>query len=164
MMGVVLSRTELVKIRPQMKKAGKRVVFTNGCFDIIHRGHVDYLTKAKALGDVLVVGVNTDGSVRRLKKGPGRPVVEEDDRAAVMAALAAVDYVCLFDEDTPYELIKSLVPDILVKGADWSVHDVVGKDIVESAGGSVKTIEFLPNRSTSKIIQKIAETAARQSK
>ncbi len=163
-MGVVLTRTELVAIRQQLKKAGKRVVFTNGCFDIIHRGHVDYLMKAKTLGDVLVVGVNTDSSVRRLKKGPGRPVVEEDDRAAVLAALAAVDYVSLFDEDTPYELIKSLVPDVLVKGADWSVNDVVGKDVVESGGGSVQTIEFLPNRSTSKIIQKIAETVARKSK
>lgn len=163
-MGVVLSRTELVGIRKQLKMAGTRVVFTNGCFDIIHRGHVDYLTKAKALGDVLVVGVNTDSSVQRLNKGPGRPVVEEDDRAAVMAALVPVDYVCLFDEDTPYELIKSLVPDVLVKGADWAVNDVVGKDVVESAGGSVQTIAFLPNRSTSKIISKIAETAARQSK
>jgi D-beta-D-heptose 7-phosphate kinase/D-beta-D-heptose 1-phosphate adenosyltransferase len=163
-MGAVLSRTELTRVRQQIKKAGKTVVFTNGCFDIIHRGHVDYLAKAKTLGDVLVVGVNTDSSVRRLRKGPGRPFVEEDDRAAVLAALAAVDYVCLFDEDTPYELIKSLVPDVLVKGADWSVNDVVGKDVVESAGGSVQTIEFLPNRSTSKIIQKITETAARQSK
>lgn len=163
-MGVVLSRTELVGIRRQLKKSGKRVVFTNGCFDLIHRGHVDYLSKAKALGDVLVVGVNTDSSIQRLNKGPGRPIVEEGDRAAVMAALVPVDYVCLFDEDTPYELIKSLVPDVLVKGADWSVNDVVGKDIVESAGGSVQTIEFLPNRSTSKIIQKIAETAGRQSK
>jgi len=163
-MGLVLTRTELAGICRQLRQAGKRVVFTNGCFDIIHRGHVDYLAKAKALGDILVVGVNTDNSVRRLSKGPGRPVVEEGDRAAVMAALAAVDYVCLFDEDTPYELIKALVPDVLVKGADWSVKDVVGKDIVESAGGSVETIEFLPNRSTSKIIQKITETAARQSK
>jgi len=163
-MGVVLTRAGLVAIRQQLRKAGKRVVFTNGCFDIVHRGHVDYLMKAKALGDILVVGVNTDSSVQRLQKGPGRPVVEENDRAAVMAAFAAVDYVCLFDEDTPYELIKSLVPDILVKGADWSVNDVVGKDVVESTGGSVQTIEFLPNRSTSKIIQKIAETAARQSK
>jgi len=160
-MGAVLPRTDLTALRQQFKKTGKRVVFTNGCFDILHRGHVDYLTKAKSLGDILIVGLNTDRSVRRLK-GAGRPVVEEEDRAAVLAALAAVDYVCLFDEDTPYELIRALVPDILVKGADWSVNDVVGKDIVEAVGGSVKTIEFLPNRSTSKIIQKIAETAPRQ--
>jgi D-beta-D-heptose 7-phosphate kinase/D-beta-D-heptose 1-phosphate adenosyltransferase len=162
-MGIVVTRTELLGVRAQLKNAGKRVVFTNGCFDILHRGHVDYLIKARALGDALIVGLNTDNSVRRLK-GAGRPVVEEDDRAAVLAALSAVDYVCLFDEDTPYELIKSIVPDVLVKGADWSVQDVVGKDVVESAGGSVQTIEFLPNRSTSKIIQKISETAARQSK
>lgn len=162
-MGSILSRNDLAQVRQQLKKAGKRVVFTNGCFDILHRGHVDYLIKARSLGDVLIVGLNTDSSVRRLK-GFGRPVVEEDDRAVVVAALAVVDYVCLFDEDTPQELIRALVPDILVKGADWSVNDVVGKDIVEAAGGSVHTIEFLPNRSTTKIIQKIAQTVAPQSK
>ncbi len=162
-MGYVLSRDDLVSVRRQLKTAGKRVVFTNGCFDILHRGHVDYLQKAKSLGDVLVVGINTDASVRRLK-GNGRPIVEEEDRAAVIAALAAVDYVCLFDEDTPYELIRAVVPDILVKGADWSVSDIVGKDVVEGAGGSVHTIEFLPNRSTTKIIQKITQTGVRQSK
>lgn len=162
-MGVVVTRTELLGIKTQLRNAGKRVVFTNGCFDILHRGHVDYLIKARALGDALIVGLNTDNSVKRLK-GPGRPIVEEEDRAAVLAALTAVDYVCLFDEDTPYELIKAIVPDVLVKGADWSVQDVVGKDVVESAGGSVQTLEFLPNRSTSKIIQKISETAARPSK
>jgi D-beta-D-heptose 7-phosphate kinase/D-beta-D-heptose 1-phosphate adenosyltransferase len=162
-MGSVLSRDDLVSVRRRLKTAGKRVVFTNGCFDILHRGHIDYLQKAKSLGDVLVVGINTDASVRRLK-GNGRPIVEEEDRAAVIAALAAVDYVCLFDEDTPYELIRAVVPDILVKGADWSVNDIVGKDVVEGAGGSVHTIEFLPNRSTTKIIQKIAQTGVRQSK
>jgi rfaE bifunctional protein nucleotidyltransferase chain/domain len=162
-MGSILSRDDLVSVRRQLKTAGKRVVFTNGCFDILHRGHVDYLQKAKSLGDVLVVGINTDASVRRLK-GNGRPIVAEEDRAAVIAALAAVDYVCLFDEDTPYELIRAVVPDILVKGADWSVNDIVGKDVVEGAGGSVHTIEFLPNRSTTKIIQKITQTGVRQSK
>lgn len=162
-MGSILSRDDLVSVRRQLKTAGKRVVFTNGCFDILHRGHVDYLQKAKSLGDVLVVGINTDASVRRLK-GNGRPIVEEEDRAAVVAALAAVDYVCLFDEDTPHELIRAVVPDILVKGADWSVNDIVGKDVVEGAGGSVHTIEFLPDRSTTKIIEKITQTGARQSK
>jgi D-beta-D-heptose 7-phosphate kinase/D-beta-D-heptose 1-phosphate adenosyltransferase len=155
-MGEVLSRNDLAQVRRRLKAEGKRVVFTNGCFDILHRGHVDYLTKAKAQGDVLIVGLNTDSSVQRLK-GPDRPVVEEGDRAVVLAALSVVDYVCLFDEDTPYELIRALVPDVLVKGADWSVNDIVGKDVVEAAGGSVHTIEFLPNRSTSKIIQKIAQ-------
>jgi D-beta-D-heptose 7-phosphate kinase/D-beta-D-heptose 1-phosphate adenosyltransferase len=162
-MGEILSRSGLIPIRQQLKKAGKSVVFTNGCFDILHRGHVDYLSKAKAQGDVLIVGLNSDNSVKRLK-GSNRPIVDEEDRAAVIAALSVVDYVCLFDEDTPYELIRALVPDILVKGADWSVNDIVGKDVVESAGGSVHTIEFLPNRSTSKIIQKIIQTSVPQSK
>ena len=161
-MGAVLLRDNLIGIRQQLKKAGKSVVFTNGCFDILHRGHVDYLSKARALGDVLIVGVNSDVSVKRLK-GVHRPIVQEDDRAAVLAALGVVDYVCLFDEDTPYELIRVLVPDILVKGADWSVGDIVGKDIVEAAGGTVHTIEFLPNRSTTNIIQKILQTIAPRS-
>ena len=162
-MGTVLTRNNLVEARQQLKKSGKRVVFTNGCFDILHRGHVDYLAKARALGDILVIGVNTDASVRRLK-GDSRPIVQEDDRAAVLAALGCVDYVCLFDEETPYELIRALVPDILVKGSDWSIGDIVGKDIVEAAGGAVHTIEFLPNRSTSSIIQKIIRTSAPQSR
>jgi rfaE bifunctional protein nucleotidyltransferase chain/domain len=161
-MGAVLMRNNLIEIRQQLKKTGKGVVFTNGCFDILHRGHVDYLSKARALGDILIVGVNTDASVKRLK-GANRPIVQEDDRAAVLAALAVVDYVCLFDEDTPYELIRALVPDILVKGADWSVGDIVGKDVVEAAGGAVHTIEFLPNRSTTNIIQKIVQTVAPRS-
>lgn len=158
-MGEVLSREALAAVCNRLKKAGKRVVFTNGCFDILHRGHIDYLTKAKALGDLLVVGVNGDDSVRRLK-GPNRPVVNQDDRAAVLAALAAVDYVSLFDEDTPFELISAIVPDVLVKGADWPVEAIVGKDVVEAAGGTVQTLEFLPNRSTSSIIQKIIQEAA----
>ena len=161
-MGAVLMRNNLIEIRQRLKKMGKSVVFTNGCFDILHRGHVDYLSKARALGDILIVGVNTDASVKRLK-GANRPIVQEDDRAAVLAALAVVDYVCLFDEDTPYELIRALVPDILVKGADWSVGDIVGKDVVEAAGGAVHTIEFLPNRSTTNIIQKIVQTVAPRS-
>lgn len=158
-MGEVLSREALAAVCTRVRKAGKRVVFTNGCFDILHRGHVDYLTKAKALGDLLVVGVNGDDSVRRLK-GPNRPVINQDDRAAVLAALAAVDYVSLFDEDTPFELIRAIVPDVLVKGADWSVEAIVGKDVVEAAGGTVQTLEFLPNRSTNSIIQKIIQAAA----
>jgi rfaE bifunctional protein nucleotidyltransferase chain/domain len=161
-MGMVLTRNDLIKIREELKRTGKRVVFTNGCFDILHRGHVDYLAKARELGDALIVGVNTDGSVKRLK-GPDRPIVQEDDRAAVLAALEVVNYVCLFDEDTPYELIRALVPDILVKGGDWSMGNIVGKDIVEAAGGAVHTIQFLPNRSTTNIIQKIVQTVAPRS-
>jgi len=158
-MGNVIGLEELLVVRKRLKNEGRRVVFTNGCFDILHRGHVEYLQKAKALGDVLVVGVNTDDSVRRIK-GPERPVVEERDRAYVLAALASVDYVCLFSEDTPYELIRVLVPDVLVKGADWAVEKVVGKDVVEAAGGSVKTIEFIPNRSTTGILERIRKQSS----
>ena len=156
-MGEVTTVPKLQRLRTQWKFFGKKVVFTNGCFDILHRGHVDYLAKARALGDILIVGLNDDASVKRLK-GQQRPVVGQDDRAEVLAALKSVDYVCLFSEDTPYELIKAVVPDVLVKGADWAVEKVVGKDVVEAAGGTVQTIEFLPNRSTTNIIARITET------
>jgi rfaE bifunctional protein nucleotidyltransferase chain/domain len=153
-MGYVITRADLVQIREKLKREGRKVVFTNGCFDIVHRGHVEYLTKAKALGDVLLVGMNSDASVRRLK-GTMRPIVCQDDRALVLAAFRVVDYVCLFDEDTPYELIKAIVPDVLVKGSDWKIDAIVGKDIVEAAGGTVQTIDFVPNRSTTDIIKKL---------
>lgn len=153
-MGEIISVAKLLPLRAQWKFFGKKVVFTNGCFDILHRGHIDYLAKAKSLGDILTVGVNDDASVTRLK-GSHRPVVDQDDRANILAALKSVDYVIVFTEDTPHELIKAIVPDVLVKGADWPIDKVVGKDIVEAAGGSVQTIEFLPNRSTSRIIEKI---------
>jgi D-beta-D-heptose 7-phosphate kinase/D-beta-D-heptose 1-phosphate adenosyltransferase len=156
-MGEVVTRAQLSHIRQQLRLEGQTVVFTNGCFDILHRGHVEYLTKAKALGNVLIVGMNTDASVRRLK-GPKRPIVEQSDRAYVLTALQVVDYVCLFDEDTPYELIKAIVPDVLVKGSDWTIDMVVGRDVVEAAGGTVKTIDFVPNRSTTNIIKKIANS------
>lgn len=155
-MGDVVTCADLVQIREKLKREKKKVVFTNGCFDIVHRGHVEYLTKAKALGDVLFVGMNTDASVRRLK-GATRPIVCQDDRALVLAAFRMIDYVCLFDEDTPHELIKAIVPDVLVKGSDWSIDSIVGKDIVEAAGGTVQTIDFVPNRSTTDIIKKIAD-------
>ena len=158
-MGEVVVRTDFLKIRERLKREGKKVVFTNGVFDIVHRGHVEYLTKAKALGEVLLVGMNTDDSVRRLK-GPQRPIVSQDDRAFVLAALRVVDYVCLFDEDTPYNLIESVMPDVLVKGSDWAIDSIVGKDIVEAAGGKVQTIDYVPNRSTTNIIQKIANSGA----
>jgi len=155
-MGRVVSRDELIVLRGSLREQRKNVVFTNGVFDILHRGHVEYLQKAKALGDVLMVGMNTDASVKKIKDN-GRPIVTEQDRAHVLAALAVVDYVCLFPEETPYELLRALVPDVLVKGADWPVGAVVGKDIVEQAGGSVQTIEFLPQRSTTNIINIIKE-------
>lgn len=154
-MGEVMSRAALAAVLAGLRADGKEVVFTNGCFDIIHRGHVYYLEKARALGDVLVVGVNTDRSVRRLK-GPGRPIVPEDDRARVVAGLAAVDFVCLFDEPTPRELVGELLPDVIVKGAGYSEDTIVGADIVRDRGGRVVAIEPLPGRSTSALIQRIA--------
>lgn len=162
-MGAVVSREKLVSIRQEQGEKGRRVVFTNGVFDLLHRGHVDYLQKAKALGDVLIVGLNSDSSVRRIK-GPQRPIVEQEDRAYVLAALTPVDYVCVFEEETPYELIRAIVPDILVKGADWRLDAIVGKDVVEEAGGTVQSIEFLPDRSTSLIIRKIIENASTEEK
>lgn len=153
-MGDVVNKEQLVSACARLRGEGKRIVFTNGCFDLLHLGHVDYLKKAKSLGDILVVGLNDDASVHRLK-GPPRPIMPQADRAAVVAALASVDFTCLFAEDTPLELIRAVQPDVLVKGADWAVDAVVGKDLVEARGGTVTTIEFLPNRSTTGIITKI---------
>jgi D-beta-D-heptose 7-phosphate kinase/D-beta-D-heptose 1-phosphate adenosyltransferase len=135
-------------------QAGKKIVFTNGCFDILHFGHVDYLRRAASLGDIMVVGVNSDASVRRLK-GPCRPVNGEDDRASLLAALEFVDYVVIFDEDTPYDLIMDLQPDILAKGADYRPEEVVGRDLVESRGGSVALIPLVEGKSTTAIIEHI---------
>jgi len=146
----IKSRDEMIKIISNLKSKGKRIVFTNGCFDILHRGHVSYLDKAKSLGDVLILGLNSDASVRRLK-GEDRPINNEDDRAFVLAALEAVDFVVIFDEDTPYELISALKPNILVKGADYEGKEVVGSDLVDE----VKLIEFVNGKSTTKTIEKI---------
>ena len=141
----------------QWKKEGKKVVFTNGCFDILHLGHVDYLEKARELGDRLVLGLNTDDSVSRFK-GPERPIQNEKSRAQVMAALQFVDLVVFFNEDTPMNLISTLVPDILVKGSDYLAENIVGADVVKRNGGVVKTIEFVPGYSTSRIVEKIKKT------
>ncbi|GAB6111476.1 D-glycero-beta-D-manno-heptose 1-phosphate adenylyltransferase [Desulfomicrobium salsuginis] len=130
------------------------VVFTNGCFDILHPGHVDYLQRARDLGERLVVGLNSDASVRRLK-GPTRPVNDEASRAMVLSALSCVDHVVIFEEDTPYELIRAVAPDILVKGGDWSVDRIVGRDLVEERGGRVLSIPLLPGHSTTGIIDRI---------
>ncbi|MCK9271675.1 MAG: D-glycero-beta-D-manno-heptose 1-phosphate adenylyltransferase [Bacteroidales bacterium] len=132
----------------------QKIVFTNGCFDILHRGHIDYLVKAADLGNVLVVGLNADASVSRLK-GAGRPVQDQDGRALVLAALRFVSAVVLFDEDTPYQLIKAVQPDVLVKGSDYKTDDIVGADIVKAKGGSVQTIDFLEGYSTSGIIRRL---------
>lgn len=138
------------------QQAGKKIVFTNGCFDLLHRGHVDYLAKAADLGEVLVIGVNTDASVQKLK-GPHRPIQDEQSRMQILASLQCVDAVILFGEDTPYQLIKTVQPDVLVKGSDYKPEDIVGFDIVTAKGGSVKTIDFLPGFSTSGIEQKIRD-------
>jgi len=134
-----------------------KLVFTNGCFDLLHTGHALFLEQARALGDALVVAVNTDASARRLEKGPGRPYVAESDRALIVAALESVDAVCLFDEDTPAELIGELLPDVLVKGSDYTLGEVVGRDVVEGAGGRVELIPLVEGRSTTGLLRRIRE-------
>jgi len=147
---------EMKEIRQQLKNQNKKVVFTNGCFDLIHAGHVDYLSKAKALGDVMIVGLNSDTSVLSIK-GSKRPILKEAERSFIISNLKPVDYVVLFDEDTPKLLIEELLPDILVKGADWKIEYIVGKDVVIASGGEVRTIEFVNEQSTSNIIKIIAD-------
>ena len=154
-MGVVLSRAELVALRRRWRSEGAAVVFTNGCFDLLHPGHVRLLERAGAHGDKLIAAVNSDAGVRRLK-GPGRPVLPEAERAATLAALAAVDAVTVFDEETPCALLEVLLPDILVKGADWS-HWIAGREIVEAAGGRVFPIPVEPGYSTTDVVKNILE-------
>ncbi len=156
----IVTLSQLVALRPSIKRSGKRVVFTNGTFDILHRGHVSYLEKARAAGDFLVVGVNSDSSVRSYK-GPGRPVNPESDRLFVLAALQCVDYVVLFSDPTPLKLIMKLKPDVLAKGADWKLKDIVGAQEVLGWGGTVKRIQFVKGRSSTRVINKLAELAAR---
>ncbi len=138
----------------QDRKAGKKIVFTNGCFDILHVGHVRYLSQARSLGDKLVIGLNADASVRNLK-GPDRPVNRQNDRAEVLASLNAVDYVVLFSEPTPIKLIRAVQPDILVKGGDWKKKDIVGSDVVEARGGQVKSLPFAKGFSTTGLLDKL---------
>ena len=156
----VLTRRSLPRRLDTLRRQGKRIVFTNGCFDLIHPGHVRYLRAAKRLGDVLVVALNSDVSVRRLK-GPSRPLVPEGDRCQVIAALEMVDYVTLFDEDTPYELIKQLGPDVLVKGGDWKPDDIVGADIVRARGGVVRSLRFAQGYSTTRLVERIRSKVQR---
>ena len=152
--GKILDRPLAKKLVEQWKNAGEEVVFTNGCFDILHLGHVDYLEKAKAKGDRLVVAVNEDQSVKKLK-GENRPVNDEYSRARLIASLEFVDAVTLFGEDTPFELIEELLPDILVKGNDYSISNIVGADIVLEHGGKVETIDLVEGYSTTNIVEKI---------
>ena len=150
----ILNKEGLAKWLDDCRKNGKKIVFSNGCFDILHRGHVEYLSKAAAFGDVMVIGLNTDASVRRLK-GPSRPVNDEKARAFVLAGLECVTAVVFFDEDTPYNLIKTVQPDVLVKGSDYKPEDIVGYDIVTAKGGKVVTVDLVEGFSTTRIINKI---------
>jgi len=150
----LLTFDEALKKVTQWKTKGGKVVFSNGCFDIIHAGHVDYLEKAKQKGDYLIVGLNSDNSVRRIK-GKDRPIVDEVSRSRVLTALAFVDAVVMFDEDTPIELIKAIMPDILVKGKDYDISNIIGADIVLQNGGKVETIELTKGLSTTNVINKI---------
>ena len=147
--------SEMAKSLSRLRSKGKKIVFTNGCFDILHAGHVEYLSKAKRLGDVLVVGLNSDSSVKKIK-GEGRPINKESDRAKVLSSLYFVDYITAFNETTPENLIKKARPDILVKGGDWKIEDIAGSSFVRSYGGRVKRIPFVKGRSTTSIIERIA--------
>ena len=148
----ILNRESLEEKLNLWRKDGKTIVFSNGCFDILHRGHVEYLSKAADLGDILIIGLNTDASVKRIK-GPSRPVNDEKARAVVLAALEFVDAIMFFDEDTPYNLIKNVQPDVLVKGKDYKAEDIVGYDIVTNKGGKVETIELVEGFSTTNILK-----------
>ena len=147
----ILNKESLEEKLNLWRKEGKTIVFSNGCFDILHRGHVEYLSKAADLGDILIIGLNTDASVKRIK-GPSRPVNDEKARAVVLAALEFVDAIMFFEEDTPYNLIKNVQPDVLVKGKDYKAEDIVGYDIVTNKGGKVETIELVEGFSTTNIL------------
>ena len=153
-MGQVMGREALIEERVRLRREGKRVVFTNGCFDLLHPGHVRYLREARSLGDLLVVALNSDASVRLLK-GAGRPILNQDERAEIIAALQVVDYVTIFDEETPRELIARFLPDVLVKGGDWAIESIVGREEVEAAGGRVLSLPYLQGSSTSDIVERI---------
>jgi rfaE bifunctional protein nucleotidyltransferase chain/domain len=150
----LITRADMVRLTARLKRAGKKIVFTNGVFDILHRGHVEYLSKAKSFGDVLIVGLNTDSSARRIK-GRHRPIQKQKDRAIILLSLQAVDYIVLFSEDTPDKLIRQVRPDVLVKGADYKISDIVGADFVKSYGGIVRRVKLTKGASTSTIIRKL---------
>jgi rfaE bifunctional protein nucleotidyltransferase chain/domain len=159
----IKTRVQLKVLLRHLREEGRQVVFTNGCFDLLHPGHVRYLEQARAQGNVLVVALNSDASVRRLK-GPGRPILAESERCEVVAALACVDFVTLFDEETPYEIIEELLPDVLVKGGDWPVDQIVGRKTVELHGGKVVSLTFEPGLSTTNIIERIKGTLPERSR
>ena len=149
----VLTLSDLKAVVGGYRKENKKIVFTNGCFDLLHIGHVTYLEEAKKLADVLIVGVNSDSSVSKLK-GPSRPLQNENDRSQILAALKAVDHTVIFSEETPLELIKAVKPDVLVKGGDWKIEQIVGSDFVLSYGGVVKSLNFVAGKSTTALIEK----------
>jgi len=153
-MGRVVTQTRLEKVLAELRQKRNKIVFTNGCFDLLHVGHVKYLAKAKRMGDILVVGLNSDSSVKRLK-GKGRPILTQRDRGEILAALGSVDFVTIFKEDTPNKLIRLVRPDILVKGADYKADNIVGAEFVRSYGGEVKTIPLVKNKSTNLLIASI---------
>ncbi|RLB19101.1 MAG: D-glycero-beta-D-manno-heptose 1-phosphate adenylyltransferase [Deltaproteobacteria bacterium] len=155
----IKSLEEVQRECADLRAAGKKIAFTNGCFDILHPGHTRYLYKARASADFLVVALNSDASLKALK-GPGRPILPEEARAELLAALGFVDAVVIFDEDTPLKLIKKLLPDVLVKGADWSEEEIVGADVVKEAGGEVKRIPVVEGFSTSSIVERIVASSA----
>lgn len=150
-----MTTTQLIPLLERARREKQRIVFTNGCFDLMHIGHTRYLQAAKALGDILVVGVNSDASVKSLNKSPDRPIVGEAQRAEVLAALGCIDYVVIFPEPDPLNLITALQPDVLVKGGDWPIDRIVGREVVERRGGTVKTIPLVPGMSTTALIQRI---------
>jgi rfaE bifunctional protein nucleotidyltransferase chain/domain len=152
-MGKVCLENQIDQELKKPRELKKKIVFTNGCFDLLHVGHVRYLQQAKSLGDLLFVAINTDQSVKKLK-GPSRPIQSEADRAEILAALSAVDFVCLFDEETPIEIIKKVKPDYLVKGGDWKIETIVGYDFVQSYGGKVMSLQFVDGKSTTRLIEK----------
>lgn len=162
-MGKVLTRAELAAESARLKAEGKVLVFTNGVFDLLHVGHLRYLTQARALGDALAVGLNADACVKRLK-GDLRPILPENERAELLAGLACVDYVCLFSEDDPRELIKAVQPGVLVKGGDWPLDKILGRDTVEAAGGKVLRLPFVEGRSTTAIVRDIVAKYAKDFK
>lgn len=151
----IQTRRSLAKALASLRARRKRIVFTNGCFDILHVGHVDYLSRARKLGDALIIGLNSDASVRKLK-GASRPVNREADRARVLAALECVDLIAVFNEETPEKLIRAVKPDVLVKGGDWKVADIVGSDFVKAQGGRVVSLPFVKGYSTTALLKKIA--------
>ena len=158
----IKARKELLRIIKNLKAKGKQIVFTNGCFDLLHLGHVRYLEEAKALGDVLVVGVNSDSSVRKLK-GPKRPILPEEERTEILSGLGCVDYITVFNEADPLKLITSLKPNLLVKGGDWTREQIVGREVVERSGGELVIIPFVKGASTSNVIDTILKRFQKKS-